>query len=77
MKPLRESLKEIEEPKEEKPKEEKPKESAPTKTDEEDPKDRLADVLERFDQCEETIEKQNTQLTNVLPVFCFSIVSSH
>ena len=68
MKPLRESLKEIEEPKEEKPKEEKPKESAPTKTDEEDPKDRLADVLERFDQCEETIEKQNTQLTNVLPV---------
>ena len=57
MKPLRESLKEV-----------KPTSSAPTKTEEEDPKDRLADVLERFDHCEEAIEKQNTQLTNVLPV---------
>ena len=58
MKPLRESLKEV-----------SPSDSKnSTVVTDEDSNKHLSEVLERFDHCEEAIDKQNTQLTNVLPV---------
>ena len=58
MKPLRDSLKELA-----KPVSKEPSSKEPSEDDE-----HLVEVLERFDQAEETVEKQNTQLTKVLPV---------